>query len=171
MKVGVTGHQRLVDEAQWRWVEEMINLELDAAAAPLVAVTSLAVGADQLLAKCVVARGGQVHAVLPFRDIERTFAVEDLVPFRQLLASASVEVLTFEGSDEDAYLAAGKRVVALSDLMLAIWDGLPARGKGGTGDVVQWAIARVPTVHINPVNRTVKRYDNHAPIESALSSD
>jgi len=34
----------------------------------------------------------------------------------------------------------------------------PQKGKGGTADVVAYAVAsRVPVVHINPVERTVTR--------------
>ena len=61
-----------------------------------------------------------------------------------------------QGSDEDCYLAAGHRVVELSDLMLAVWDGSPAKGKGGTADVVAYAVRRgVPLFHINPASHVV----------------
>jgi len=48
-RVGMTGHQRLEDPAAWPWVEEVVGRELDAAAAPVVVVSSLAAGADQLV--------------------------------------------------------------------------------------------------------------------------
>jgi hypothetical protein len=42
--------------------------------------------------------------------------------------------------------------------MIAVWDAKPAMGKGGTADVVDYAVASgVPVVHINPVDRTVTR--------------
>jgi hypothetical protein len=132
--------------------------ELDAVAPPLVAVTSLAIGADQLLARLVLERGGVVHALLPFAGIERTFASADLPAYRELVSRARVEILDTPGTDEDAFLAAGERVVEASELMLAVWNGLPARGKGGTADVVRYALSRgTPVVHINPVDRTVTR--------------
>jgi hypothetical protein len=37
---------------------------------------------------------------------------------------------------EDAYCAAGEAVVERSDVLLAVWDGRPAKGIGGTGEVV-----------------------------------
>ena len=104
-RIGITGHQRLEDPAAWPWVEEVVGRELDAAAAPLVVVTSLAVGADQLAARLGIARGATVHAVLPFSGIERTFSAEDLQAYRRLVSQASVEVLQTSGTDEDAYLA------------------------------------------------------------------
>jgi hypothetical protein len=158
MRVGVTGHQRLADPTAWQWVEEAVGRELDAATGPLVVVTSLAIGADQLVARLGVARGATLHAVLAFAGIERTFAPEDLPAYRQLVSQASVEILQTPGTDEDAYLAAGRRVVELSDVMIAVWDAKAAKGKGGTADVVAYAVASgVPVVHINPVDRAVTR--------------
>lgn len=140
------------------WVEDSMRRELDSIPPPLVAVSSLAVGADQLLAREVLSRGGSIHAILPFADLEKTFAPEDLSAYQLLRAQASVEVLSTPGTDEDAYLAAGRRVVELSDLLFAVWDGLPARGRGGTADVVGYALAvGVPVVHINPIARTVQK--------------
>lgn len=163
-RIGITGHQRLEDPAAWPWVEEVVGRELDVAAAPLVVVTSLAVGADQLAARLGIARGARVHAVLPFSGIERTFSAEDLQAYRRLVSHASVEVLQTSGTDEDAYLAAGRRVVELSDVLIAVWDGNPAKGKGGTADIVAYAITSgVPVVHINPVERRVSR---HEPVKS-----
>lgn len=156
--VGVTGHQRLEDPEAWQWVARVMRDELSMMAPPLTAVTSLAIGADQLLARLVVKRGGMIHVVLPFADIERTFSPEDVQPYRELAANATVEVLDTIGTDEDAYLVAGHRVVDLSDVVLAVWDGLPAKGKGGTADVVAYAMRNgVPLVHINPMVRTVRK--------------
>jgi hypothetical protein len=158
MRVGITGHQQIEDPEAWPWVEEIVGRELNAAAVPVVVVTSLAVGADQLVARLGIARGATVYAVLPFAGIERTFAAEDLQAYRRLVSQATVEVLQTSGTDEDAYMAAGRRVVELSDVMIAVWDAKPAKGKGGTADIVAYAIASgVPVVHINPVERTVTR--------------
>src|SRR3712207_7054590 len=45
--------------------------------------------------------------------------------YGQLLRHASkTEVLEKHGSDEEAYLAAGKRMVDLSELLITVWDGL-----------------------------------------------
>ena len=169
MRVGITGHQQLEDPEAWPWVEEIVGRELDAAAAPVVVVTSLAVGADQLVARLGIARGATVQAVLPFAGIERTFAAEDLQSYRRLVSQATVEVLQTSGTDEDAYMAAGRRVVELSDVMIAVWDAKPAKGKGGTADIVAYAIASgVPVVHINPVERTVTRLP---PVKWGLGSN
>ena len=106
----------------------------------------------------IIERGATVHAVLPFADIERSFATEDLQAYRWLVSQASVEVLQTAGTDEDAYLAAGRRVTELADVMIAVWDAKPAKGKGGTADIVAYAMASgVPVININPVQRTIVR--------------
>jgi hypothetical protein len=156
MNVGITGHQRLDDPSAWSWVGDVIRAELATLTPPLVGVTSLAIGADQLLAELIIKQGGSIHAVLPYQDIERSFSTEDLPLYRKLASQADLEVLNTPGTDQDAYLAAGIRVVDLSDLVIAVWNGLPAVGKGGTADVVKYALNKgVPLVHIEPIGRTV----------------
>lgn len=159
MKVGITGHQRLDDPSAWGWVESAMSNELDALTPPVTAVSSLAIGADRLFASLVVHRGGHVHAVIPFEGYERTFSPHDIDAYHWLLSKAdSVEVLQTSGTDEDAYLAAGRRVVELSDILIAVWNGQPAKGRGGTADIAAYAGGKgVPIVHINPVDRTITR--------------
>ena len=156
--VGITGHQRLANPEAWPWVASVMQGELTKMSPPLVGVTSLAIGADQLLARLVLQLGGAIHAVLPYADIERSFSPADVQDFKVLVKQATVEVLDTPGTDDDAYLAAGQRVVDLSDVVLAVWDGKPAQGKGGTADVVAYAIRRgVRLIHIDPIARTVRK--------------
>jgi hypothetical protein len=158
MNVGMTGHQKLDDPEAWLWVTDAMRAEISKMSKPLVGVTSLAIGADQLLARLVLEFGGAVHAVLPYKDIERSFASKDLQAYRDLVEQSTIEVLNTPGTDEDAYLAAGKRVVDLSDIMLAVWDGEPAKGKGGTADVVSYAQeTETPVVILDPVRRSCLR--------------
>jgi hypothetical protein len=168
MRVGITGHQRLEDPKAWAWVARVMRNELAKVEPPLVGVTSLAVGADQLLARLVLEAGGTIHAVLPFADIERSFSAEDLPAYCELVRQATVEVLDTHGTDEDAYLAAGQKIVELSDIVLAVWNGKPAKGKGGTADVVAYALHRgVPLIQIDPTLRIVRNLENQ-PNSSAL---
>jgi hypothetical protein len=158
MRIGITGHQELGDPAAWPWVATMMRQQLTGISPPLVGVTSLAVGTDQLFARAILELGGSLFAVLPFADIERSFSREQVAAFRELAGAATVEVLATSGTDEEAYFAAGQRVVDLSDLLLAVWDGAPAKGRGGTGDIVAYAtLRRIPLVHINPISRCVRR--------------
>lgn len=158
MHVGITGHQRLKGATAWPWVQEVLEQLLDDFERPLVGVSSLAIGADQLLAGLVLERGGALHVVIPFAGYEGMFTGKDLETYRRLLELATVEVLAVSGSAEDAYLAAGKRMVEIADIMLAVWNGKPARGVGGTADVVMYARDKGKTIiQVNPDSRSVER--------------
>jgi hypothetical protein len=107
----------------------------------LVGVCSLAVGADQIFAKALLAAGGRLHVILPSANYNTTFnAGDELANYSDLVSSSSsVEELPFPGPSEEAFFAAGRQVVDQSDLLFAVWDGAPAAGLGGTADIVQYA--------------------------------
>lgn len=149
MRIGVTGHQDIPAGAL-EYVTRGINDVLDGFKDGLVGVSSLAAGADQVFASLVLERGGRLEIILPSSGYETTFShSEDLRRFHLLLARATtVERLSFAEPSEEAYLAAGYRVVDLSEILLAVWDGEPAKGKGGTGDIVQYAKSRGAQVKV-----------------------
>lgn len=155
--IGITGHQRLPAPADWDWVGEQIQTLLSREQPPIVGISSLAIGADQLFAKAVLDAGGSLEAVIPFDRYAENFQHRDRIAFGNLRnASSRVEVLATMGSEEESYLAAGKRVVDLSDVVFAVWNGMPAAGLGGTADIVSYARARNKRlIHIDPVRRTV----------------
>lgn len=150
-RVGCTGHQRLSPVTRRRVAQEIAAalLRLDGAE-PILGLSSLAAGADQCFALAVLAAGGRIHAVLPSEGYEGTFVShEDRRQYLSLLSlSDEPTTLAFPHPDEDAYLAAGKHVADNCDVLLAIWDGQPAAGRGGTGDIVAYARARGVEVHV-----------------------
>lgn len=149
MRVGVTGHQNIPPQAL-EYVTRGVNDVLDRVKDELVGISSLAAGGDQVFASLVVERGGRLEVVLPCSHYETTFSrSDDLRNFSALLEKATrVETLSFEKPSDEAYLAAGRRVVNLSEVLLAIWDGQPAKGKGGTADIVEYARSRAARVEI-----------------------
>ena len=69
-----------------------------------------------------------------------------------------MRVITENGSREDAYLDCGMETVNGSDVLLAVWDGEVARGKGGTGDVVGYATSLgKPVIVIDASTLEVRR--------------
>ena len=154
MKLGVTGHQDLGDATEW--CRASISFAVGRIG-PTAGYTSLAVGADQLFAECLIHSAIPFIAVVPCSQYESTFAGASLVAYRNLLRGAvQIDVLPFREPSEEAFLSAGKRVVDSSEVLLAIWDGERARGRGGTGDIVAYSIKRgLPVLHINPVSRAV----------------
>jgi hypothetical protein len=139
--IGVTGHQR-IPEAALAQVLSRVEVLLRSHQEHLVGVCSLAAGADQLFAEAVLSRGGVLQVVIPCARYDETFAAEDLSRFRRLLGAAErVDTLGHSEPSEQAFLDAGIRVADSCELLVAIWDGHPARGRGGTADIVEYALA------------------------------
>jgi hypothetical protein len=138
--VGITGH-RHIPGAALPYVRAEMRARLAALGPPIQGITSLAAGADQLFARMVLDLGGTLHVVVPSARYEGSFSEDgDLREYESLLARAdSREVLGHDHPGEDAFLAAGHRVVDRASILFAVWDGMPARGRGGTADVVRYA--------------------------------
>jgi hypothetical protein len=147
-QIGVTGHQQLPAEAI-NFAVRGIQRIFAAAQAPLTGLSSLAAGADQLFATELIAAGGQLHVVVPASGYENTFSDEDAARYCDLLGRASnITHLPYDEPSEEAYDAAGLWIVERCDLLIAVWDGEPARGLGGTADAVAHANRLGRTVHI-----------------------
>ncbi len=138
--LGMTGHQGLPNEAV-PYIVRRIRAEIAAMGTGMEGISSLAEGSDQLFATEVLAASGTLTAVIPSAQYEKTFADEDRrVNYEALLKKASrVETCGFQEPSEEAFYAAGKRIVDLCDQLIAVWDGMPSRGLGGTADVVAYA--------------------------------
>ncbi len=129
----------------------------DTAAPVLTLVSPLADGADQMAAEAGLERGWRLQAILPFdrktyiRDFE---GLEAGARFLGMIERADC-VLELPGDPDDdaeAYMAAGRATIAHCDVLIAIWDGKPPRGRGGTAEVVHLAVAQgTPVIHI-PAN-------------------
>lgn len=152
MRVGITGHQELTESSGWDWVIRSFDALLSAMPKPLVGITCLAAGADQLFAQAVLRNFGTIEVVLPFPEYESTLDEESKQFYRQLhLMASKITVLTKQSTTDESYLKAGKIVVDLSDVMVAVWNGRPAGGLGGTADIVEYAKKKKKVVWLNPV--------------------
>jgi hypothetical protein len=174
LRVGVTGHRKLdaSEELRARVREGLRMLQVAAeqvlrdsgmsyAETPPMfrAVSPLAEGADRLFATEAIALGFQLDCPLPFSqtEYEKDFpTVESVKEFRDLLSHAEERVLELDGPTQDAersaaYESVGRVVLDQCDLLMAIWDGEPAKGAGGTGQIVERARRRgMPILWINP---------------------
>jgi hypothetical protein len=159
LRIGVSGHRAIADVDGVRaHVDEAIDgLLARAEADAVVVLTSLAEGADRIAADRALARGGRIEVVLPLDvdDYERDFPAS-VEQFRALLARAESTVVRTGGpAREDAYWAAGCAVVDGSDALLAVWSGHPAKGRGGTAEVVARAKrAGKPVAWVRAANGT-----------------
>jgi hypothetical protein len=161
-RIGITGHRRLDDpEALIPAIREAVRLlrkllpEHAGSEVCLVAVSSLAEGADRLVARELLAGpGSRLEAILP---MARSAYLHDFGDagsrreFRRLLEQASqVRQAPGRPTPEEAYEWAGRRVVDRCDALIAVWDGKPAKGRGGTAEIVQYANDRgVPLAWIH----------------------
>ena len=164
LRIAVTGHRFLDHEAETR---REVNIAIDqaleardAGCAPgepegLIVVSALAEGADRLVVhECLRRQGATLEAVLPLPvdEYAKDFVTADSRrEFADLLATAaSVEVAEMMPTREQAYERAGQLMVDHCDAVIAVWDGLPARGRGGTADIVAYAQARrVPIFRVD----------------------
>ncbi|MFG2619879.1 hypothetical protein ACGFXC_19950 [Streptomyces sp. NPDC048507] len=141
-RIGVTGHRSIPVEALGP-VRDGLRSALDGRQGPLEALSSLADGADQLFAAIALECGADLTVVIPSGDYEDTF--EDpgaLARYRRLRDRATQEVrMAFARSTDEAYYAAGTYIADSCDRLVAVWDGLPARGHGGTAEIVAYARA------------------------------
>ena len=145
----------------------------------LTVFSPLAVGADRLVARKLLEREAtRLIAVLPVpaEDYENDFGPTDAhhvdydgaelrQEFRHWLSQRAIEVITMPPSatrNED-YEKVGFYIAENSDVMIAVWDGLPSQGRGGTAEIVERArFWRKPICHVwagNYKNDPVKRTD------------
>ncbi|MEZ6026565.1 MAG: hypothetical protein R3E85_10335 [Planctomycetota bacterium] len=184
-QVAVTGHREL-DAARLPPLTTRLQEILGAVAAAAQAattpgdarlslVTCLAEGADQLVARLGLELGYGLHAVLPFarQDVRRDLEErgDEVEAFDDLL-SRSTSALELDGSlrhRPEAYARAGSLLQAHADLLVAAWDGEPARGRGGTADVVAEARQRgVPVVVVSTVSDAIPVLEGAASVEAVV---
>ncbi|GAB3170207.1 hypothetical protein GCM10027059_36360 [Myceligenerans halotolerans] len=142
--IAVTGHMDLSPDSI-----PLVRAALDETLTPLTAagevtgVSCIARGADTLFAEAVLAAGGRLVAVIPSQDYRQTKVKPDHAPtFDTLIeAAADVAVMPFTSANRDAYEAANKILIERADRLVAVWDGQPSTGKGGTADTVTQARA------------------------------
>jgi hypothetical protein len=123
-------------------------------------VSALAEGADRLAVRVALEMMFELDAPLPFASevYKRDFVSQPQEPardtrteFRQLVSGARrVLELDSDPESDHAYVAVGTTTVRQCDLLLAIWDGAPARGPGGAPDNVAEALRmELPTIWID----------------------
>jgi len=175
LSVGITGHRiealpkDAVETIVRRFGTSLIELKAAAldlhrseraffSAAPprLLFVSPLADGADQIAAEIALDLGFELQAILPFdRETYRTTLHNSaLNRFDELLQRATcvLELPGELGDQHKAFVMAGRGTIAHCDVLLALWDGLPPRGRGGTGEVVEIAIRRGTAIAHIPVD-------------------
>lgn len=124
-------------------------------------ITGLAEGADCIAADCATARGWALDVVLPFFRDDFADDFEEGPARDQFRARLATAAATFElpgdraaaGGQGVAYERAGRIVLSQSDILVAIWDGGPVRGRGGAAQIVAEAVLLgIPVIQIDPAD-------------------
>ncbi len=165
--IGVTGHRlgRLdgIDlDALRAALRDLLQTLAATAAAPMRLITSLADGADSIAAEESLALGWTLDAVLPLSraDYLSDFTETQARTDHEMLLARSHGVLELdgdrnvEGGSAIAYERAGRVVLAQCDILVAVWDSGPVRGRGGAAQIVAEAVlAGIPVIHLDPAGR------------------
>jgi hypothetical protein len=168
--VGFTGHRHLDDPAG---AAKAIRGALDSLRSEVpgewIAVSSIARGSDQLFVQQARSIGMSWHAILPLSHSEfaADFTPAEWSVAEKMLASADhLKIISQNGDRKDAYLDCGIETVIGSDVLIAYWDGDSARGKGGTADVVQYAMSTgKPVIIIDAVTHELRK-ENWSKLEA-----
>lgn len=149
--IGVTGHRDLVEDEipaiRERVREYLQGLRARWPHTPLIVASQLAEGADLLVAEEAQALGLELVFLqpLPLADYRAQFSDPGAHPrFDALRAVSRVVDLATEESAHDRdtlYEIAGDFLARYCYILLALWDGKPAAGPGGTAAVVDYRLA------------------------------
>ena len=160
--IGVTGHRDLRAE-DWPALEDRVSAILSALSeryphTPLILLSSLAEGADTLVARTALDHGMRLIVPLPMRQDLYEADFQDaaaLDRFRELVARAD-QVLTLPLlASEDAVRAGGEArarqyeqvgaYIALhNQILIALWDGRFTGLMGGTSEIIRFRRHGVP---------------------------
>ncbi|MBC8470876.1 MAG: hypothetical protein H8D56_15495 [Planctomycetes bacterium] len=157
MRIGITGHQNLGSEVRVGWVCRELSYAVKKYNVTK-GITCLAAGADQIYAEILKGENIPYIVVVPSDSYEKTFGdISSLEKYQILLKKANrIIKLKFNEPNEIAFFEAGKKVVNLSRVIFAIWNGKKAKGLGGTADVVKYALEKnKKVVHFNPISKKV----------------
>lgn len=151
--IAVSGHRGLQPQTA-QLVDAAIRVELGryADSDDLTGLSCLADGADQIFATAVLDAGGELEVYIPAEQYRAGLPSDCWPSYDALFSRASaIHALERIESTPQAHLAASAAMLEHADLLFAVWDQEPARGYGGTADIVAFARAHdVPVTVIWP---------------------
>lgn len=142
LQVGFSGHRALLDEALCRSAILKVLSELKADwAEGISGISSLAAGGDLLFAEACFELGIPLRVVMPMQpdQFKSDFDPADWSRVENALKkSACFEVVDGGSPPPECYYECGLEMVHHCGLLIALWNGLPARGTGGTAEMVRY---------------------------------
>jgi len=171
LRVGVTGHRwnQLPEAARPALaaaVESALVAIGDSARAAghpfsrLALISGLAEGADRIAAQAALKVGWRLDASTPFalaRYVRDFGDAASVAEFHRLWAAAArrrvIDGEALQANDDDPapYAALARSLAADADALIAVWNGKPPAGAGGTAEVAALSVeAGKPVVWISP---------------------
>lgn len=157
--VGVTSHRNLaaseIEPIRQRVRDFFVQLKHDFPDLPLVVLSALAEGGDQLVAREALAAGARLIAPLPlspqsyaddFSDAPSRAELSDFCQRAEvlqmpLLPGSTLADIAVHGAARDRqYAQAGVFIASHCHILLALWDGRESDLLGGTAQVVRYAL-------------------------------
>jgi hypothetical protein len=169
LSLGFTGHRAGFDpmavrEALGRVLDEL-GRRAAAAGGEVRLLTGIAEGSDTVCAQVARGRGMEVHLLLPLEEAEfaRDFSpgtwelsAAELAKARARPGRDSVRLVGGATTRPECYVALGDLLLREIDLLVAVSDGAPSRGPGGTAAVIEKArAAELPVVVIEAATGAV----------------
>lgn len=158
LRIGITGHMKLEHIQLLRksvqrvisLIDKMQKASLKDMPYTYSIISPLAKGADRLVVKEVLEWKVLDNTDKPSLNVVLPLPKEDYIKDFETAASKgefetvlgrAMSICTLEKatSREAAYENVGHYVVDKCDFLIAIWNGKPSSGQGGTGDIVEYA--------------------------------
>ncbi len=173
--IGFAGHRSDYDETLIHAALTQVLTDLKTRAASVGGqaelYASVAEGSDTLCVEIARELGLPVHLLLPLNEAEfaKDFsspeawerAQAQLAAARQRPGRDSVCVVPGETTRPECYFNQAIHMLDAVDVLVAVWDGQPAHGMGGTAQVVAQAQAmRIPVVQIAPATGAIMETPN-----------
>jgi hypothetical protein len=143
LAVGFTGHRKVPDETKSRQlIRDFLSQRKQSHVGIVYGVSSAASGGDQLFAESCLDLDIPLRILLP-RPADQFRADFDDASWQRTVRimenAISVEVTGRHESRTEQYYDCGIQTVSESQLLMALWNGLPSRGAGGTQEIVSYA--------------------------------
>jgi len=147
-RIAISGH-RALPAPTVGLIDKAIRAALAEHTPAVTGISCLADGADQIFARAVTDLGGHLEVVIPATQYRAGLPQEARPEYDSLLSRAlAVRDLPFTESTAESHMTASKLMIDEADELYAVWDGQPARGYGGTADVVVYARERGRPVRV-----------------------
>ena len=138
-RIAISGHRSLPADTT-ELIDQAIRAALSGLLPDVTGISCLADGSDQLFARAVTDLGGSLEVIIPATQYRDGLPDGARPEYDSLITQAqTVRQLPFTESNSESHMAASTAMIDTADMLYAVWDGRPARGYGGTADVVAYA--------------------------------